>query len=166
MFQGSIATCAVERDAGEGGAHFKARETGLERGCLTGFENQRTDAAANPIGMHEEGADFGGVRGWIEEGIFARDPDVAAVQRLTSAPAAAADDYPAAGFRDEIGAVGDELAINSEDFAQSGVDLLRTVVAGLQATDGGVDEVAQDWDIGVPGDADGNVFGIRGQYPI
>ena len=37
IFQGGVAVGAIERDAGESGAHFEAGETGGAGGALAGF---------------------------------------------------------------------------------------------------------------------------------
>ena len=83
---------AIEGDAGESGAHFEAGETGGAGGVLTGGEDQGAEAAAGPLGMDEEGADFGGVAGGIEERIFALGELIAAVESFAFAPSAAGDD--------------------------------------------------------------------------
>ena len=77
-------------------------------------------------------------------------PAVAAIKRLALAPAATRDDdrlllyvrYRGDGFNQEISAVANELAVNAEDGAERAVDLLRSVILGLQTPHGRIDQLA------------------------
>src|SRR5256885_10140548 len=87
-----VAAEFVERDAGEGGAHFEFGEAGGFGGVFASFEEQSAEAAAGPIGMDEDGADFGRVGGGIEKVGFAEGGVVAAEEGFAFAPTAAGDD--------------------------------------------------------------------------
>ena len=138
-----VAAEFVERDAGEGGAHFEFGEAGGFGGVFAGFEEQSAEAAAGPIGMNEDGANFGGVGGGIEKVGFAEGGVVAAEEGFAFAPTAAGDDGfcgEAGGcFRYEIGLVGEELGVEAENGAEGAFDLCGSVVVGLEDADGGFD---------------------------
>ena len=77
---------------------------------------------------------------------------VAAEERLAIAPAAAAGDdlwHSGSRFGDKIGAVGDELGVETEERAERAIDLFGRVVAGLQAADGGFDQRVECGDVGI-----------------
>src|SRR6266404_9135518 len=88
----AIAAEFVERDAGERGAHFEASEACGSGGVFASFEEQSAEAAASPVGVDEDGTDFGAVGGRIEKFRFANGGVVAAEEGFAFAPAAAGDD--------------------------------------------------------------------------
>ena len=96
-FDDLVAAEFIERDAGERGAHFEAREAGGFGGVFAGFEEERAEAAASPIGVDEEGADFCGIEFGIEEFGFADGGVVGAEKSFAFAPTAAGDDDDFAG---------------------------------------------------------------------
>ncbi len=73
--------------------------------------------------MNEEGADARGVVRGIELGRLAAGQRVGAEQRVAVAPAAAGH-RPARDLDDQIGAVADELAVDTPGGAEGGFDLL------------------------------------------
>ena len=157
-FDDVIAAGQVERDAGESGSHFKAGKAGSTSGRFAGIEDFGAEAAAGPIGVNEEGADFGGIDCGIEEICFANGSVVAAEEGFAMAPAAAAGQDSGARracFGDEIGAVGDELSVEAEERAERAFDLCWSVVVSLQAADGGFDQRVKRGLIGVGGQAQG-----------
>jgi len=157
-FDDVIAAGEVERDTGEGGSHFKTGKAGGACGGLAGVEDFAAEAAASPIGMNEEGADLGGVDSRIEKVWFADGGVVAAEEGFAMAPAAAADQDSGAGgvgLGDEIGAVSDELGVETEEGAERAVDLFGRVVVSLQAADGGFDESVESGLVGLGGETDG-----------
>ena len=154
-----VAAEFVERDAGEGGTHFEFGEAGGFGGVFAGFEEQSAEAAAGPLWMDEDGADFGGVGGGIEKFGFANGGVVAAEERFAFAPTATGDDGFFAGgggccFRYEIGLVGEKLRVEAENSAESAFDLCGSVVVGLEDADGGFDECVEGGDVGLSGEAD------------
>ena len=141
----------VERDSGEGSAHFKTGKTGGAGGGFAGFEDSGADAAAGEIGMNEEGADFGGIGFGIEELGFADLRVVGAEEGFAFAPAAAAGEMAGtggSGFGDEVGAVGDELGVEAENRAEGAIDLFGSVVVALEGADGKLDELVEGGDVG------------------
>ena len=157
-FDDFVATEFVERNAGEGGAHFEAGEAGGFGGVFAGFEEQSAEAAAGPIGVDENGADFGGVGSGIEKFGFADGGVVAAEEGFAFAPAAAGDDGSCAGvagcFRDKIGLVGDELSVEAKNGAESAFDLSGSVVIRLEDADRGFDEGVESGNVCLSGEAD------------
>jgi len=155
-FDDFVATEFVERNAGEGGAHFEAGEAGGFGGVFAGFEEKRAEAAAGTIGMDEEGADFGGVDGGIEEFGFANGGVVAAEKSFAFAPSAAGSNggfsCGVGGFDDVIRLVGDELGVEAEDRTECAFDLRGSVVARLEDADGGFDEGVQNWNVCMRGE--------------
>jgi hypothetical protein len=123
------------------------------RGCFDMGEDERAEAAAGEIGMDEDGADFGGVDGWVEEVGLADGGSIAAEEGFAFRPASAGgeDCFTSAvfGFNDEVSLVADQLGVEAEDCAQRGFDLRRGVVVGLQAADGSFDQGVQGWDVGI-----------------
>ena len=107
--------------------------------------------------MDEEGADFGGIARGVEQGIFASRVLIASVESLALAPAAAGDDY-GIGLRnifcDEIGAVGDERAVDAVYGLQGAFDLGGRVVVGLESADGRFDDFPQAGNVGGYGFSD------------
>jgi hypothetical protein len=79
------------------------------------------------------GAHPGRLRRRVQKGGVAAGRVVAAIERRAPAPAAAAGD-PAVRLDDEIGSVGDELAIQAHDRA-AGRDLVVAEEAALQLGD-------------------------------
>src|ERR1700722_5769853 len=77
-----VAFEAVERDAGESGTHFVAGKACGARGGFDGGENQRAQAAARVCRGHKDGADFGGIRGGVEQIRFADGSAIGAEQVL------------------------------------------------------------------------------------
>jgi len=96
--------------------------------------------------MDEEGTNFCGVTLRIEESVLASRPMVAAVERLTPAPAAAADGDRQGSCRpsfcDEIRFVRNELTINAEDALECAINLTGSVFLRLQLPYRGVNERA------------------------
>ena len=65
--------------------------------------------------MNEKRPDLSGVPRWIEQRIFARHPNIAAVQCFALTPAATPDNFRLSRFGQKISAVGNELAIDTEN---------------------------------------------------
>src|SRR5262249_5084061 len=148
----------IERHAGERGAHFEASEAGGFGSVFTGFEEKRAEAAAGPIGVDGEGADFSGVGGGSQKLTVTGGGRGTADKSFASAPGAACGyDGFSSGvgrFDDEIGLVGDELRIEAEDSAEGAFDLSGSVVVGLKDADGRFDEGAERRNVGVGGRSD------------
>src|ERR1700687_4365770 len=110
--------------------------------------------------MDEESANFGGVMARVEEIVVAVGPLIGAVEGLALAPSTTGDDerlrrrFGWAMLDDQIGAVGNELGIDTEDGGQRAFHLRGRVILGLEAADGGVDERAEDGKVGEKGGAD------------
>ena len=154
-----IATGKVERDAGERGSHFKTGKAGGARGGFAGVEDFAPEAAAGPIGVNEEGADFGGVDRGIEKIWFADGGAVAADEGFAMTPAAAADQHSGAGgacLGDQVGAISDELGVETEQRAERAIDLFGCVVVSLQAAHRGFNQCTQRGLVVVSGQAKGD----------
>src|SRR5882724_8745873 len=133
-FEDLIAALEIQRNAGERGTHFETREASGAGGGFASFENSRAQAAACPIRVNEEGANFGCVGCRIEKFWFANWRMVTAEQSLAIAPAAASDDDPSARrlrFGDEIGFICYKLRIQSQHSAKCAIDLFERVVIFL-----------------------------------
>ncbi len=103
--------------------------------------------------MDEDGANFGGVVHGIEQvGGDGLELMIAAVEGLAAAPTATAGEtslfsgLAAFGEGEEIGSIGDELAVDGEDRCERGLALLRGVL-DLQDADGGGDQLANAGDV-------------------
>ena len=123
----NVAVAAIEGDTGQSGAHFEAGEAFGLSGLLAQLEDAGADAAPRPGGMNEEGANFGGVGARIEESVVAAGAMIAAVGRFAAGPAAAGREA-ATGvgavrvigrFDREVGAVGDQLRVETQPGAQA-----------------------------------------------
>src|SRR4029077_1910804 len=83
-----------------------------------------------------------------------------AVECFALAPAAAGDDerlrrrFGWAMLDDQVGAVGNELGIDTEDGGQRAFHLRGSVILGLEAADRGIDERAEDGKVGEEGGTD------------
>src|SRR6266478_150639 len=113
--------------------------------------------------MDEESANFGSVMAGVEEVVVAVGPLICAVEGLALAPAAAGDNdrrglrFRRAMLYNQICAVGNELRIDAEDSGQRPFHLRGSVVLGLEPTDRGVNERAEDGKVGVKCGTDAEV---------
>ncbi len=120
--------------------------------------------------MDEDSADFGegGRVGGVEGGGVALDAavghahGVTAAEGAAEAPASAGDEGGGVvcGGGDEVGLVGDELAVDAEGGADGAVDLRGGVIVFLEAADGLLDEGHEGGDVVGSGCADGE--GLHG----
>src|SRR5262249_6964565 len=106
------------------------------------------DATPRPSRMNEERANLRRVALRIQQLILAAGPMIAAVERLALAPAAAANDdalraWTRLGLGNNIGTVGNELAVHAQNRFQRAFDLRRSVVLRLQAADGSFNQFLQ-----------------------
>ncbi len=170
-----VAFEGVEGNAGEGAAHLEAGEAGGMGGGFAVREDEGAEALAGPGGVHEDGADLGeggGIGGVKCGGVAGRagvrdGHGVAAAEGAAEAPAATGDEglWGVGGSSDEVGLVGDELAVDAEGAADGGFDLGGGVIVGVEATDGGFYQSEDGGDIVEGGSADGE-GGVRGHLPI
>jgi len=123
---------------------------------LTVVEDESAETTARVLGMDEDGADFCGVRGGIEERSFAAGAVVAAEESAPIAPAAAAGDEAGSLKRlsDEVGAVFNELGVETERVTECAFNLRGSVVVLLQLADGLLNQQTQGGDVSGCGDAD------------
>ncbi len=142
IFQSSVAASLIERDAGEGGAHFKTSKACSLGRILTGLQDHGSDSTPRPCGMNEEGANLGGVVLRVEQRRLAASPLIAAIEGFAFAPAAASDDGWVR-FRDffgnKISSIRNQLRVNPVNRRQRAFDLRGCVILRLQTTDRGVD---------------------------
>jgi hypothetical protein len=89
--------------------------------------------------MDEEGADTGRLKSGIEVGIILLRDIIASEQRAPLAPATGRDEA-AFELDDEVGAVTNQLAVDTEDSSEGSFDLLLVIVRGLECADGFYDE--------------------------
>eukprot|EP01031_Cornospumella_fuschlensis_P048745 gene48744-59685_t len=129
----------VEGFAGEGGDHDDLAKASVSDGGFAGLQQQAADAAAGPAGMDKEGADARGVTSRIEVVVLALAIAIATVDGLSAAPAAAGDEL-VLSLDDEVGAVLDQVAVDTEDGTDGGLHLRFGVPGGLQAADGEGDQ--------------------------
>src|SRR5690606_17125528 len=120
-------------------------------GVLAQAEDHPADAAPEEFRGRVYGADAGGVdAGRQRRGLAARGV-VAAIFGDPAAPAAAAGHH-AVALDDEIGPVGDDLAVDAHQPAAGG-DLVGRQEVGQRAGDGAVHQGDEDGDVGLGGDA-------------
>src|SRR5690242_9041473 len=98
--------------------------------------------------MDKESANFCRVLSWVKQCIFATGPVVATKQCLSPAPTTTAHDRRVvARFDNEIGSIGDQLAIHSVYALQRAFDLIWCIVRGLQPPNRGINQHPQLGDI-------------------
>ena len=159
-FEDFVAAHQIERNAGEGGSHLKTGEPGRTGSGFAGREDFAADTAAGEIGMNEEGANFCGVGFGIEELGFADLGMVGAEEGFAFAPAAAAGEVASTGgadFGNKVGAVLNELGVETEHGAEGAFDLFGSVVVGLKGADGNFDELVEGGNVRRCGEAEGEV---------
>ena len=134
----------------------------VEAGSLGGLfampQEQGAEALSSEGGVDEDGTDPGGVVGWIEDGAEAGGTVVAAEEGSAEAPAAAGDELRRGWLGgDEVGAVGDELGVETEGVAEGTFDLGGGVVIGLEAANGELYELLKGGDVPFRREADCDV---------
>jgi len=154
-FDLDVAFEAVERDAGERGAHLEMTEAFYAGGVFDGGEDQRAETLAGEVGMHKDGADLGSVGYWVEQFGFTVGAMVCAEEGFAFGPSAAAcQALPVEGFGDKISTICDELRVDAQDGAQRALDLRGRVVVCLQATYRSFNQLVQGADVGFRGEAE------------
>lgn len=150
IFDNEIAAGAEQFGASKGGAHLETVEAGGFGRTFAGIQQKSPDAATSPVWVDEEGADLGRIATRVKEVVVAVGPLVSTVEGFTLAPPATGDDgrlslrFSRAILDNQVGAVCDELGIDTEDGGQGPFQLRGCVVQGLQASDGRVDERTKD----------------------
>jgi len=161
-----VAFFAEELGARQRGSHFVTKKS-RSPGCIfAGFEDSAAYAAARPVRVDEEGADFCGVVKGIEQRILAAGPVIAAVKSFAFAPATAADKDVLRGlillvilltgthfgsrmrFGNEVRSVRDQLSVDAEDRFECAFNLRGSIVFRLQAAHGSFDKFAEHGNIG------------------
>ena len=152
VFRRAEAARQIQGDAGERGHQFELTEARVERCGRARLHEQRADAASSECGGDEEGANTCGVGVWVEERVVDGFVLIAAEQRASFAPSpAAADDR--LGLGDEVGAVGDEGGVDTEDVLNGGFDNGFGVDGGAECADGFGDEGVERGEVGGGGEA-------------
>jgi hypothetical protein len=108
--------------------------------------------------MDEDGPNFGGIVGRIEEGVFSDKGVIAAEQCATVAPPTTADDGAGLVFSDKVALVGDELGIDSECGTKGTIDLRGRIVACLKTANGLLNELTQGWNVRGESNAEPDLF--------
>src|SRR5262249_39030630 len=90
VFPLGVSTHSVERNSRKSGTHFEAAKSVGHRGRFASAQNQSPNSAPHPRGIDKKRSNFRGILRWIKHRVFAPCPLVAAVKRLTLAPASAA----------------------------------------------------------------------------
>ena len=98
ILQRHIAASLVEQHSGEGCAHFEAGKTGGKGGVFASLEDHRANTAAGPGWMDKKGANLGGFMLRVKQCGLAARPLVAAIERFSFAPTAAAYDQRGDGI--------------------------------------------------------------------
>ncbi len=146
----------IEWDAGKRGHQFELTEACIERGGFACLHEQRADTAPSKRGGDEEGANARGVGAWVKERVFFRLMLIAAEERAAFAPSpAAADARRRLALGDEVGAVGDECGVDTEDVLNGGFDDGFGVEGGAERADGFGDEGVERGEVGEGGEAGG-----------
>jgi hypothetical protein len=105
-------------------------------------------------GVNEEGADLRRFGRGVQGRRIAPGSGIAAEQRRSKAPSAAADDL-AAIFDHVVGLVGQQLAVDAERPAQRAFNLRGTVIGRAQTARGAGDQRIERRDVGRRGFAQG-----------
>src|SRR5258706_971832 len=126
-----VATALVERDAGQRRSHLEPPKARSARRMFATFQQERTQAAARPVWVHEECADLRRIDGGIKQVVLAVRPSVTAEERLALAPAPAGDDL-ALDLDHEIRPVVDQGRIDAEDGLKRTLDLQLGIIVALQ----------------------------------
>jgi hypothetical protein len=144
----------IEWYAGEGASHLEAGEAIALRSLLGGVQEGGSQPPACEVRMDEDGADFGGVvRGIKQVGGDNLELMIASIEGLATTPTAATGEAAmlsnVVAFREgeEIGSVGDELAVDGEDRGEGSLALLGGVL-DLKGANGGGDQLADAWNVG------------------
>src|SRR6266850_7097738 len=170
-FHRNVASYSEELCPRQRRTHLVSRESLRSRGRFAGFQNHSADALPRPGRMDEKRANLCGIVKRIEKLVFSARPAIAAIERLTFAPAAATDDETRGSvirwfialtsarccLRDEIGSVGNQLAIHPKNGLERTLDLRRRVILRLQAAYGRIDERLQNRNIAGDGKPQMNV---------
>jgi hypothetical protein len=122
-----VASGSVKGYTGERSPHLEPAKPRRDRCRFADLENSAADSPARIKRMYEEGPYFGRIVARIEQRIFAAGAVVASVERLALAPASTAG----------------QLGVHAKNHLQGLLSLFRRVVGGLQATDGGANELLQ-----------------------
>jgi hypothetical protein len=134
-------------------------------GGLAQVEDQSADAPADELGRGVHRPDAGRVDAGGQRGGHASGRVIAAVFGDPSAPAATAG-KDAVGLDDDIGPVGDDLAVDPHQLAAGG-DLVRRQKGGQRPGDRAVHERDQSRNVRLGGDAVGEVdHGSRSCKPF
>jgi hypothetical protein len=113
--------------------------------------------------MDEERADLGRVVKWVEKVVVAVGPLICAVESLAFAPAATSDHdgrrlrFRRAIFNNQVGAVGDELGVDTEDGGERALSLRGSVVVRLKLTYGGFNQRTQEGEVRFDGGTDAEI---------
>ncbi len=137
--RGDIAHGAIQPNAWQRGHQRERPESRRLRLRFAALEQRTADAAACLCRIHEECADPRRFPRRIERRGVALPVRIAAEQRAAAAPASATDQR-AFALRYEVGAIEDQLSIQTECTGQRGLDLGGIVVAGAQRPRGPRDQ--------------------------
>jgi hypothetical protein len=152
-----VASGSVKGYTGERSPHLEPAKPRRDRCRFADLENSAADSPARIKRMYEEGPYFGRIVARIEQRIFAAGAVVASVERLALAPASTAGHNRHTShatsrrirscliqrLSDKIGAIFNQLGVHAKNHLQGLLSLFRRVVGGLQATDGGANELLQ-----------------------
>lgn len=121
-------------------------------------EEEGAKALACKCGMDENGADFSGAGGRVEEFGHTVSPVCGRVvgteEGGAGAPASAGGDGAVFGLSDEVGAVFNELGVETESVVEGAIDLGGGVVVLLETPDRLFDQQAESGDICGYGEAE------------
>lgn len=131
------------------------------RACLpfAVIEEKRTNPAPRMIRVDKKSADFRGLRFWVEYRGIAAGTRIAAEQRRSVTPSAAAH-HLTAFIDNEIGLIGEQLTVDAEGASQGALDLLRTIIPGAQTARRSRDQILKGRYISYRGLAQGG-HGVR-----
>ncbi len=130
-FRGDVSAGVIEFHSRQGGHQFKRYETAAGRFGFAPIQNGARDSSAGVIGMNEERANFRRVRFRIKQASVAAGKLIATEKSFTFAPATAANQL-SVRFRNEIGAISDECAVDAEDVRQRRSDLFIAIMRAAQ----------------------------------
>jgi len=148
-----VAERLVQAHAGQCPHELEAAEAASAGLAFAALQQRPADAAAGMIGIDEKSADLGRIDLRVELARVALGVAVATEQRTAVAPTAAADQL-SFQLHDEVGAILDELRIDSECTAQRPLDLLRLVILRSELAGGARNQVLQRALISVSGRAE------------
>lgn len=130
-FGDAVAESLVKQFAWKGGDNLDSLETSSPNGCFAGAHDGAPNPASGEIRVNEERANTRGISGGVEQGVLLRSRLIATELRLPTTPSTTGDELILM-IGDVVGAVLNELSINTEHWPERGFDLGWGIMLLLQ----------------------------------